>query len=146
MKKTDKQLPRGYRNNNPLNIRRGTKWIGMAKRQNDKEFCVFESMAYGYRAAFRILQTYYFKYKLRTVVSIINRWAPPSENNSMAYAKYVAEYAGVSTSTQLPSPKEYEAVFVWVKIMLGMTKYENGLLRPETTAECFKGYRLANMK
>ena len=138
---------RGFRNNNPLNIRRGAShWVGQCEVQTDKAFVQFTSMAYGYRAAFRILQTYYFKYKLRTVVSIINRWAPPSENNSMAYAKYVAEYAGVSTSTQLPSPTEYEAVFVWVKIMLGMTKYENGLLRPETTAECFKGYRLANMR
>jgi hypothetical protein len=29
---------------------------------------------------------------------------------------------------------------------LGMTKYEDGLLRPESAAECFKGYRLANTK
>ena len=43
---------RGYRNNNPLNIRiSGNNWIGEIKPSGDKSFCQFETMAYGFRAA-----------------------------------------------------------------------------------------------
>ena len=48
------RISRGYRNNNPLNIRRCAKnrWVGLAEVQGDGEFCVFRSMVYGFRAAF----------------------------------------------------------------------------------------------
>jgi hypothetical protein len=51
------------RNNNPLNIRKGGQpWQGQTG--NDGAFCIFESMEYGYRAAFRLLRTYNIKYKI----------------------------------------------------------------------------------
>ena len=39
-------LPRGIRNNNPLNIRRTAKdqWKGLRAQQTDASFCQFESM------------------------------------------------------------------------------------------------------
>ena len=56
-------LPRGIRNNNPLNIRRGKdQWKGMAEAQNDRAFVQFKSLDYGWRAAFYLLtRTYYHK-------------------------------------------------------------------------------------
>ena len=43
---------RGLRNNNPLNIRcSADRWQGMATTQTDKSFVQFETMGYGYRAA-----------------------------------------------------------------------------------------------
>ena len=56
-------LPRGIRNNNPLNIRRSKdQWQGMKKEQTDSAFCQFENLAYGWRAAFKLLtRTYYHK-------------------------------------------------------------------------------------
>ena len=37
-------LPRGIRNNNPLNIRRSKdQWKGLAETQNDRAFCQFKS-------------------------------------------------------------------------------------------------------
>ena len=73
---------RGIRNNNPFNIRRSsTRWQGARKEQTDKSFVQFETMAYGYRAAWKILQTYYERFctqgKAYTVRNIIERWAPP---------------------------------------------------------------------
>lgn len=45
--------PRGIRNCNPLNIRRSAaKWKGLCAQQNDASFCQFESMEWGWRAAF----------------------------------------------------------------------------------------------
>ncbi len=55
-------MTRGLRNNNPLNIRRNnTKWQGLSATQTDKSFFQFKTMAYGYRAAFKTLQTYILK-------------------------------------------------------------------------------------
>ena len=52
-------IPRGIRNNNPLNIRRnGDHFQGEVVPGSDREFKQFTSMAYGYRAAFVILGTY----------------------------------------------------------------------------------------
>ena len=74
-------MTRGIRNNNPLNIRHSAdRWQGASEEQTDKNFVQFKSMAYGYRAAWRILQTYYerFAHQSRgfTVRNIISRWAP----------------------------------------------------------------------
>ena len=72
-----KGLPRGLANNNPLNIRKSTDVFQGEKKSTDSEFKQFESMAYGYRAAFRILYNYYHKYSLNTIEKMIGRWAPP---------------------------------------------------------------------
>lgn len=59
MNKETKNTPRGLRNNNPLNIRRSADlWQGLRKEQSDPEFFQFESIAWGYRAAFVVLRTY----------------------------------------------------------------------------------------
>ena len=62
-------LPRGIRNNNPLNIRRTAKdqWKGLRAQQTDASFCQFERMEYGWRAAFYLLtRTYYHTGCLRS--------------------------------------------------------------------------------
>ena len=65
-------LPRAIRNNNPLNIRRSKdKWKGLRAQQTDAAFCQFESMEYGWRAAFWLLtRTYYHTYRLFTIKAI----------------------------------------------------------------------------
>ena len=80
-------LPRGLRNNNPLNIRRGKdQWQGLRAQQTDASFCQFESLEYGWRAAFYLLtRTYYHKYRLYTIRKIISKWAPPNENLTETY-------------------------------------------------------------
>lgn len=84
-------LPRGFRNNNPLNIRKGSNWKGLSPVQGDKSFCVFSSMRYGVRAAIYLLLKYYKKYELHTIYDIISRWAPESENFTKLYCMYVAK-------------------------------------------------------
>ena len=83
-------IPRGIRNNNPLNIRRGCNWLGLSKHQTDPAFCQFDSMTYGLRAGLIIIRTYMQKYKLTSIHAIVSRWAPPSENNTDAYVKSVS--------------------------------------------------------
>lgn len=84
-------LPRGFRNNNPLNLRKGSAWKGLAPVQNDKSFCVFRSMRFGLRAAIYLLLKYYTLYQLHTIYDIISRWAPDCENDTWNYCKLVAK-------------------------------------------------------
>ena len=82
-------MNRGIRNNNPLNIRHSAdRWQGAREVQTDKSFVQFESMAYGYRAVWKTLQSYYNRFcqqsKPFSVQNIISRWAPPSENDTEA--------------------------------------------------------------
>lgn len=83
--------PRGFRNNNPLNIRKGSKWKGLSSVQSDKSFCVFTSMRYGIRAAIYLLLKYYNQYQLTTIYDIISRWAPQNENDTLSYCRLVAK-------------------------------------------------------
>ena len=84
-------LPRGFRNNNPLNIRKGSKWKGLSPVQADKSFCVFSEMRYGIRAAIYLLLKYYNQYYLTTIYDIISRWAPQNENDTFNYCRLVAK-------------------------------------------------------
>ncbi|NBM12304.1 MULTISPECIES: structural protein [Proteus] len=89
---------RGERNNNPGNIRHGSKWQGLSAQQTDKDFCQFVSPEYGIRAIYKLLQTYQNKYELNTVESIIDRYAPPNENNTVGYINRAAKDIGVSVN------------------------------------------------
>ena len=101
-------LPRGIRNCNPLNIRRSKdQWKGLAEAQTDRAFCQFKSLEYGWRAAFYLLtRTYYHKYRLYTIRTIIRRWAPASENNTEAYIQNVSKLTGILPDEPLGIPSE----------------------------------------
>ena len=90
-------MTRGYRNNNPLNIRKSIdSWLGEVIPSTDTAFKQFKTMAYGYRAAFKLLYNYQHRYGCYLLSDFINRWAPPKENNTIAYIKSVCEKCGLS--------------------------------------------------
>ena len=97
MMKNSNNEPRGIRNNNPGNIRWGDDWRGLVPyaQRTDKSFCQFTAPEYGIRAMIIILRNYQRKRGLKTVADIINRWAPPVENNTLAYINSVAKSVGV---------------------------------------------------
>ena len=93
---------RGERNNNPGNIdyRPTDKWQGLADppRETDvafPRFARFTDPKWGIRAIARLLITYADKYDITTIRGIVNRWAPPVENDTGAYVQSVAKQCGV---------------------------------------------------
>ena len=126
-------LPRGIRNNNPLNIRRTGKdqWKGLSKTQNDRSFCQFETLEWGWRAAFYLLtRTYYHKYRLYTIRGIISRWAPPQDNNdTSAYIANVSRLTGIDPDEPIGIPSEKPAR--WMMVGVAMAIQENGLIKRE---------------
>ena len=91
-KSNDKRIPKQQPNNNPGNIRLdGVHWKGEKEPSTDKEFKQFETMAWGYRAMFQCLNTYYSKHGLDTIRKMISRWAPETENATENYIKAVSD-------------------------------------------------------
>ena len=119
-------LPRGIRNNNPLNIRKSKdKWKGLRAVQADAQFCQFETLEYGWRAAFYLLtRTYYHKYRLFTIRAIISKWAPTMENKTEAYIANVSALTGILPDEPLGIPSDQPSR--WMMVATAMAIQENG--------------------
>ncbi|HRD65706.1 MAG TPA: hypothetical protein PKY50_06075 [Candidatus Competibacter sp.] len=107
---TTKKLTRGIRNNNPGNIDRqpGVRWQGQSADQSgDSRFVVFDAPKWGIRAIARVLITYQDKRrakdgsKIDTIREIVDRWAPPVENDTGAYAEHVAKLTQIGIDDTL---------------------------------------------
>lgn len=115
---------RGERNNNPGNIERGTiHWQGMSADQSgDKRFIVFNSPEDGIRALGKLLFNYQRIHGLNTVRQIINRWAPPVENDTGSYVNAVANEVGVSPDDKI----NLNDADTLAKLVTAIIRHENG--------------------
>ena len=119
-----KRETRGMRNNNLLNIRISTdKFQGEVQPSQDKDFKQFETAAYGYRAAFRILRTYINNYGLNTIRKIISRFAPANENHTENYIRVVSERSGIPAD----DPVYADSREMMIRIVAAMSFVENGV-------------------
>ncbi len=113
---------RGIKNNNPLNIEKGANWDGLADTQLDERFVTFKDTEHGIRAAARILNTYREDYGINTLSGIINRWAPPNENDTKTYTKNVSEWSGVPINKEIIAGNNETTK----SILKAMARQENG--------------------
>lgn len=118
-------LPRGMRNNNPGNIRIGaSEWQGKISidKNTDGAFEQFVAYPWGVRAMIKLLKdTYMGKWGLVTIRDIINKYAPSSENDSVAYINTVSNKTGLSPDQTLSPDKT-----TIKKLVQAMAKVENG--------------------
>lgn len=119
---------RGYRNNNPLNLRiSNNDWTGKVpiEQNTDGAFEQFITMPYGFRAAMKNIRTLVSKYDCSTIQKLINRWAPESDgNNPQRYATRVANRTGYATDAPI---KTHDKDFM-CHLVFAMAEVENGTL------------------
>lgn len=132
-----KPIPRGIRNNNPLNIRIGNTWLGERDQPIDHEFEEFVAIEYGYRAAFIILRRYIRRYKKNTITKIVSTWAPASENNTQKYIDFVSQKMGIANDL----PILYEDKASMTQLVAAMQLMECGV--PADMAKVSRGYDMA---
>lgn len=124
-------MPRGLRNNNPLNIRKSTdKWLGLSPTQRDSAFFQFVNLTYGYRAAGKLLQNYQRLHKLYNLNGLIARWAPAKENNTKAYVARVARELSTQAGRMIDGETHLDLINDKVllrKLIIAMHIVENGL-------------------
>lgn len=130
-------IPRGIRNNNPLNIRVGNVWLGEVKNPTDPHFEQFNSMEYGLRAGFVLIRRYIRHYKRLTIENIISSWAPSNENNTKAYVDTVVKVSGIPSNRIL----HYSDKETMCKLVDAMCFVENGT--HVSMEKISKGYDLA---
>ena len=120
-------MPRGIRNNNPGNIRYhiGANWQGLADEQKDKEFCQFTSPLWGIRAIARTMFTYRDKYGLASVKAVINRYAPPIENNTDGYIQRVCKALGVKPDERIELTND--VLTLLIKAIIAVENNKNGI-------------------
>lgn len=132
-----KVVPRGIRNNNPLNIRIGNVWLGERQNPDDAQFEQFVAMEYGLRAGFVLLRRYIKHYKRTTVPAIIAAWAPSNENNTEAYVNAVCSRMNIAPDTEL----KFEDAETMCKLVDAMVRVECG--QPIDEKKIIQGYRMA---
>jgi hypothetical protein len=97
----------------------------MKALQSDAQFVQFESLEWGWRAAFWLLtRTYYYKYRLYTIRVIVTKWAPAIENNTKAYVENVSRLTGIAPDEPLGIPSEQPSR--WIALGIAMAIQENG--------------------
>lgn len=116
----DASMPRGMRNNNPLNIEAG----GFTQGQpgfsgSDGRFAKFDTPQAGIGAASKLLDSY-AKRGLTTPAGIVGRWAPGSDGNNVpAYAQAIAAKLGIGPNDQIPPEMRPQ-------LIAAMGQHENG--------------------
>lgn len=142
---------RAIRNNNPGNIITGEQWQGLEAWENmtpaqreEKRFCVFKTPKWGFRAIERVLISYQDRHGLNTIRAIINRYAPPFENNTEGYIQRVAKDLGITPEDEIDVRDWNTAValvtaialvetggeFPWSKLSLEAGLVAAGLAKP----------------
>lgn len=112
-------MSRGYRNNNPGNIRylSSNAWNGQVR--NDGGYGVYDTPQNGTRAMGRQLLVY-SKRGLNTVRKIIATWAPSNENDTLAYINHVAKI--MSIDPDMP----FDVYTRLPELAKAIAKHENG--------------------
>ena len=128
MMEENEKMPRGIRNCNPLNIRKGDKWRGLRDVQTDPAFCQFKSMVWGIRAAFRLMHNHITGFgdtrpRCDTVEKLISVWAPATENDTRDYVANVCKWA-VCTPASHIDPLDDVLI---IRIARAMAKVECGV-------------------
>jgi hypothetical protein len=130
-------LPRGIRNNNPMNIvDTNICWKGESDTNDDAKFEEFDDMVYGIRAGVIILRGYNTKHGLKTIAEFINRFAPPHENDTKEYFEFVATRLGFDVDHEVDINNKDELFKLTKAIIIfenGMCPIEDGVIRRGVT-------------
>lgn len=131
-------MSRGIANRNPGNIRRSrVRYRGEVHPSRDPDFKQFESMEWGYRAMFVLLDTYRLRYGLDTLRRMISRYAPPEENHTALYIDAVCDMTGVGAD----EPIDTRDRATMVPVVAAMSQIENGVRAARAAVE--RGFDLA---
>lgn len=116
------RVPRGLRNHNPGNLRLspGVSPPGFVGPDKDG-FAVFSQREYGLDSLARLLVNY-GSAGFNTIAKITGRYAPPKENDTGAYANYLAKRLETTTD----APIDMTCTENIADLMEGIVFFENG--------------------
>ncbi len=115
---------RGARNNNPGNIEFGSFAKNRGAVGSDGRFAKFSSPSQGIQAMGDLLGVYQSQHNLTTIGQMINRWAPPEDDNPTSdYAARVARAVGIGVNDPVDLRAEPDKL---ARMVAAMIEQENG--------------------
>lgn len=117
--------------NNPGNIRKSAAyaWQGEIPGTQPGGYVNFDTLVNGYRAQIKLLNNYIVK-GTDSIKKIINKWAPPSDNNPTDdYIKFVSNKTGIDSNLKLAA-NDFTTLS---KIALAMSFFEHGIRDADQT-------------
>ncbi len=117
----------GQRINNPYNIRQYDQGF-LGESGEDSGFVSFDDPMYGVRAADKVLTTYGTKRGINTIRGLINRFAPPSENDTSNYVNYISGQLGIDPDAEvdLSDPEMRARILSPMAMMESRSEYSPG--------------------
>lgn len=106
--------------NNIWNIRYSpaNNWMGQTGKTNG--FCDFEAHRFCVRAVAILLMRSYRRKSIITVKDIISRYAPPSENRTDKYIRYICQHMNCFPEDRMMSVSDYSTLIYHMQV------YESG--------------------
>lgn len=124
--------------NNIFNIRYSSSNSWKGQDGKVKGFCRFKSVEFCVRAMIILLRVYRLKYGLKTIRSIISRFAPDNENDTDSYIGYVSTRMCVGPDYELDTSMDY------VRLMKYMALMETGYVLNESyVIDIMCGYNIS---
>jgi len=125
LRKNPAATSRGIRNNNPFNlVKTAIKWQGKTAG-TDSRFETFESVEYGIRAGIIDIIGDIGNKGQDTIKKLITVFAPPHENDTTAYIRYVEGVTGVNQNDSLIKNGKVDQVLLG-KLITAIINKENG--------------------
>ena len=107
-----------FKNNNPGNIRWNPKIKGVVGKSANG-FAIFSSKYAGLAAMENLLKGY-IKKGFNTIEKILNRYAPPSDNNNTEkYIQFVSQRSGIARNAIVKADQVADLIPAMVKIETG---------------------------
>jgi hypothetical protein len=116
-------LTRGFRNNNPGNLKYGTPWVGVTG-QDSEGYAIFDTLENGIRALGKDLRAKIGR-GVNTVRSIISIYAPSNENPTENYITQVSMWSGYEPDDPIP-----DTPGALMDVAGAMIRFENGRAAP----------------
>lgn len=128
---------RADRNFNPLNL----KTNGNAGKDSGG-FAKYTDEDSGWEAARRQLSMYYTRDRLNTVRGLVNKWAPPSENDTEAYIAEISKRMGVGANEKidLSDPSVLGELSAYMARHEGYSNWKRGLDYGNASKSSAAGY------
>ena len=128
-----KNVPRGFKNNNPGNLKIGNNdWKGRVPTADNTDglFEQFYSLVDGIRAMMKLIRNYDLYYSINTISGIISRYSTTDQDE---YIAYVSGKLQINPNFIINVKNDYTLI----RLVKAMIQFENGYIPIEVTDDIF---------
>ncbi len=127
-------LPRGIRNNNPGNLNFANQPGATKEAGPGGRFAVFQTQGAGLYNLARQISLYHSR-GINTIQKVIEKFAPPNENNTKSYIQFVSKKTGIGKDDvfQLNTDNVFAIMRAIIKLENGMDPYSDAQLNEAIT-------------